>query len=167
MEAKLKKERTSITTVRDLFRTFATFQTRLLSHWFLPVITINVPLILKMWEVIFMITKHIFGHFEIIWFVSILKIKSQTFRTSWTLAIFISLCDQIPMNSVSKSTKLSRSLPALPAYEHCANVHDKKICGTLNWFGRFFLRGGGGRLESAEEYVINKSLGTCFVGYIQ
>jgi hypothetical protein len=36
MEAKFKKERTSITTVRELFRMFATFPTRLLSHWSLP-----------------------------------------------------------------------------------------------------------------------------------
>jgi hypothetical protein len=36
IEVKLKKERTSITTVRELFRTFATLQTRLLSHWSLP-----------------------------------------------------------------------------------------------------------------------------------
>jgi hypothetical protein len=37
----LKKERTSITTVRELFRTLATFQTRLLSHWSLPLTAIT------------------------------------------------------------------------------------------------------------------------------
>jgi hypothetical protein len=36
MEAKLKKERTSIAKVQELFLTFATFQTCLLSHWPIP-----------------------------------------------------------------------------------------------------------------------------------
>jgi hypothetical protein len=31
---KIIKERTSITTLRELFRTFATFHTRQLSHWY-------------------------------------------------------------------------------------------------------------------------------------
>ncbi len=36
MAAKLKDKRTSITTVRDQFQSFATFPTPLVSHWSLP-----------------------------------------------------------------------------------------------------------------------------------
>jgi hypothetical protein len=43
MAAKLKEKRTSITTVRDQFLSFATFPNHLFSHWPLP-LTLPVPL---------------------------------------------------------------------------------------------------------------------------